>query len=64
MSIRPTVVPLTSLADAASLGVDLALQDRAASISTGNASIPGFPGGDPSTTTGIWEPPTQDPYFA
>ena len=59
--IRPTVVSLGSLADAASLGVDLALQERTLSTSgtgdpTMSSSLP-----DPGTM-GIFPP--MDPTLA
>jgi len=58
MAAKPTVVPVTSLSDAASLGVDLALQERMAVYSTTDPTL--IP--DPSTT-GIYptEPPTTEP---
>jgi hypothetical protein len=56
MKIRPTSLPISSLADAASMGADLAMQERASySMST----LP------PSTTTGIFPPdPTLDPTIS
>ena len=61
MSTRPTVVSLTSLADAASVGVDLALEERTLSLSTTSdpTTLP-YPG-----TIGIYpEPdPTLDPVL-
>ena len=53
MSPKPTVVPLTGLADAASLGVDLALRERASASGTGDPSMIPDPG-----TMGIWMDPT------
>ena len=53
MSTRPTVVSLTSLADAASIGVDLALEERSfAMTSTSGPTILPGPG-----TIGIYPPP-------
>ena len=60
MSIRPTVVPLTSLADAASMGVDLALQERA-SIASSDPSLSMLP---PPSTTGIYPPEQTGPVLA
>jgi hypothetical protein len=59
MSIRPTVVPLTSLADAASMGVDLALQERMSVSSTSDPTMLPDPG-----TIGIYPPPSTDPILA
>jgi hypothetical protein len=59
MSARPTVVPLTSLADAASIGVDLALQERASVSSSSDPTMMPDPG-----TMGIAQPPPQDPSYA
>ncbi|HEX6747275.1 MAG TPA: hypothetical protein VF092_08235 [Longimicrobium sp.] len=54
---RPTVVPVTSLADAASVGVDLALQERANATTSGSTLPPG--------TTGIWQDPsTTEPVVS
>jgi len=55
--IRPTSLPISNLADAASMGVDLAMQER---VSYSISTLP-----DP-TTTGIFPPPdpTLDPSYA
>ena len=54
--IRPTSLPISSLADAASMGVDLAMQERASySVST----LP-----DPSTTGYFPPDPTLDPSYS
>ena len=53
---RPTSIPLTSLADAASLGVDIALQERTlSSASVGDPSMSALP--EPGTIGPPISPP-------
>ena len=58
MSYKPAVVPISSLADAASIGVDLAMEERA-SIAPSDPTNPLNPG-----TTGLIAPPPTDPTLA